>query len=187
MKIKPSLFIFITIIAFASYCSKNDKTYTIEIKDGVEHIHNKASLLGDEQKVSLEFIQKIGELDAQDENYMFYQHGDIVRDANGNLYVLDAGNYRIQKFDPQGKYLATFGRKGQGPSEFNIPNGLQIDAEGNLYVCNAISSRLCWIQILSPDGKEIRRFKLPPLSDIFWMTHSGKIITIALWFCLHYP
>lgn len=161
-------------------CGSHESTYTIEIKDGIKYVHNYAPLWGDEPKVSLEFVRQIGELDTKDENYMFYQHGDIILDTDGNLYVLDAGNYRIQKFDSNGKYLSTFGRKGQGPSEFNIPNGLQIDAEGNLYVCNVIGSRLCWIHVLSPDGKEIRRFKLPPLSDIFWMTHSGKIITIAL-------
>ena len=42
-------------------------------------------------------------------------------DKDGNIYILDTGNTRIQKFGPDGEYLATIGRKGQGPGEFIMP------------------------------------------------------------------
>ena len=53
--------------------------------------------------------------------------GDVAVDKAGNIYILDSGNARIQKFGPDGKYLATIGRKGQGPGEFILPDGLDID------------------------------------------------------------
>ena len=60
---------------------------------------------------------KIGELETEDENIAFHIPSDIVIDEQGNIYILDSGNHRIQKFDPEGNYLASFGRKGQGPGE----------------------------------------------------------------------
>ena len=134
MKIKSALFLFITIIAFVLNCNKRDNTYTIEIKEGVNYVHNLAPAWGDTLKIALEFVQKIGELDMEDENFQLYRPRDIVRDADENIYVLDAGNYRIQKYDKNGKYMATIGRKGEGPGEFLFPNSIAIDSKGNLYV-----------------------------------------------------
>jgi len=98
---------------------QTEKTHTIEIKDGVKYIQNHVQLWGDEPKVALEFVRKIGGLDVMDENYQFFNPNDWTVDANGNLYILDSGNYRIQKFDLDGKFIATFGRKGQGPSDLS--------------------------------------------------------------------
>ena len=67
----------------------------------------------------------------------------------GNLYVLDTGNHRVQKFSPDGKYLATFGRQGQGPGEFYYASWLAVDANGFFYVSDPNNQR---IQVLTPDG-----------------------------------
>ena len=69
-----------------------------------------------------------------DENYLFYRVWDIQTDAQGNIYVLDSGATRIQKYDKTGKYLQTIGRKGQGPGEFERPVMLTLDKDNNLYV-----------------------------------------------------
>ena len=60
----------------------------------------------------------------------------------GNIYVLDTGNARIQKFGPDGAYLATIGRKGQGPGEFIMPDALDIDRDGNLVVADPAQCRI---------------------------------------------
>ena len=94
MKSKYYLFVFSSFLLLF-FCGKSDKTYTIEIKDGVKHIHNHAPLWGDEPKVSLKFVQKIGEYDAKDENYQFYDPFEVARDSEGNIYVVDGGNRRV--------------------------------------------------------------------------------------------
>jgi len=153
MRLKLTLFAFITIIAFVFNCSKSDEPYTVEIKDGVKYVHNKAPLWGDEPKVGLEFVQKIGDLETEDENFALYLPQDVGIDDNGNIYVLDAGNFRIQKFDMTGNYLKTLGRRGEGPGELRAPESIQIGSNNHIYVCD---SRKRSMLELDKDGKEIR-------------------------------
>ena len=46
---------------------------------------------------------------------------DLKVDAQGNMYVLDWGDVEFKVFAPDGRLLRTFGKKGQGPGEFDIP------------------------------------------------------------------
>ena len=171
MKSKCALYVLFPLLLIIS-CSKSDQTYTIEIKEGVKHIHNFAPAWGDTVKVALEFVRQIGQEESKDENYMFYGPSDIAKDADGNLYVVDAGNYRIQKFDPNGTYLATFGRKGQGPGEFTYnPWRINIDTAGNMYICDGNH-----IQIFGPGGKEIRRTKFAFRFNEFRLSRSSQLI-----------
>lgn len=49
---------------------------------------------------------------------------ELACDDEGNIYLLDIRQYRIHKLDPQGKALKSFGSKGSGPGEFNMPRSL---------------------------------------------------------------
>ena len=89
---------------------------------------------GDYPQVLLELIRTIGGIEVEDENLAFSAPYDIAMDKEGNLYILDLGNICIQKLSPEGQYLDTIGRQGQGPGEFQSPFSLDIDSEGYLYV-----------------------------------------------------
>jgi hypothetical protein len=105
----------------------------IVIEDGVKVIKNPAEPLYGEITFELEEDLSIG--NEENENYLFYRVGDIQVDIEGNIYVLDTGNHRLQVFDKSGKYLRTIGKRGQGPGEFNTPTSLQLDDEtGNIFV-----------------------------------------------------
>jgi len=175
MKIKRTLFIFITTIALLFNCGKSDETYTIETKDGVNYVHNYGPLWGDEQKISMEFVRQIGELEGKDEKYLLYKPLKLIRDSYGNFYILDWGNYRVQKYDPDVKYLATFGRKGQGPGEFQSPGTIQLDSKDNLYVREQrIKGNII---VFNQDRREIRRITLENSSAYdFLVLQSDKII-----------
>jgi len=124
----------------------------VETVEGVRVVHNeKSGKWGKNPQVSLEFVRTIGELETEDENIAFHIPSDIAVDDQGNIYVLDAGNHRIQKFDPEGKYLATFGRRGQGPAEFYLPSSLVLNHQGYMYISDSQNRR---VQILKPDGTE---------------------------------
>src|SRR5205823_5877201 len=67
----------------------------------------------------------------------------IARDASGNFFVVDTANFRIQKYDKDGNYLAQFCTKGNGDGQFNPinesstdtgPGGIAVDKAGNVYV-----------------------------------------------------
>ncbi len=124
----------------------------IETVDGVRTVHNtKTGLWGKNPEVQLRLVQTIGDLNTEDENLAFNNPNDVAVDSAGNIYILDAANQRIQKFSPEGKFLATIGRKGQGPGEFNFPSSLDVDPNGNLVVLDGSVKK---IQILTPEGKE---------------------------------
>lgn len=82
----------------------------------------------------------------------------MTLDTAGNLYVADGGNSRIQKFSPQGDYLASFGKAGSSEGDLGEPSGVAVDAEGNLYVTDALNQRLIKFDAA---GKLIKQFGGP--------------------------
>jgi sugar lactone lactonase YvrE len=77
-------------------------------------------------------IGKIGAKEGQ-----FYKPTHVIVDYVGNIFVNDAFNFRIQKFDPRGNFVKSFGFHGDGVGAFARPKGLAIDREGHLYVADA--------------------------------------------------
>jgi sugar lactone lactonase YvrE len=75
----------------------------------------------------------------------------MALDSQDNLYILDTGNHRIQKFSPDGAFLASLGRQGQGPGEFSYPDSIEVDASGLIWVSDPNNKR---IQVLTREGKE---------------------------------
>ncbi len=144
-------------ISFPSLVSpQNDLTEQVtENSDGIRIIHNiKGGLWGRGLGITLDLVRKIGDIDTEDEHAAFNYPSDIAVDKNGNIYVLDTKNARIQEFSPEGRYLSTIGRKGRGPGEFMLPDGLDIDREGGLVVSDAAQER---IQVFPPKGgRDIR-------------------------------
>ncbi|HNP69820.1 MAG TPA: TIGR03663 family protein [Kouleothrix sp.] len=66
----------------------------------------------------------------------------IAVDAQGNIYVADTANHRIQAFDAQGKPKFAVGSVGNGPGQFNEPRGVAVDAQGNIYVADTWNARV---------------------------------------------
>ncbi|MGQ9572852.1 MAG: flippase activity-associated protein Agl23 [Dehalococcoidia bacterium] len=72
----------------------------------------------------------------------FIKPAGLALDGDGNLYVADSGNHRIQKFDRKGQFVAEVGSYGNGEGEFNEPWGVAVDKEGNLYVADTWNNRI---------------------------------------------
>src|SRR5258706_5283989 len=65
------------------------------------------------------------------------------------------GNARVVKFDKNGKFVKTWGRKGMGPGEFDAPHTLVFDSRGRLFVGDRQNNR---IQIFDRDGKFVAQW-----------------------------
>ncbi len=74
---------------------------------------------------------------------------DVAIGKNGQLYVVDGGNFRVQVFDRDGKYLQSFGSVGRQMGNFARPKEIATDRDGNVYVADAAFGNF---QIFSADG-----------------------------------
>ena len=120
-----TLFISTVALAVSFSGQKAEWKGKIETENGVRVIQNPEEPLYGEIQFELEEELSIGSKD--DDNYLFYRVRGIAVDNQGSIYVADMSNHRIQKFDQNGKYLQTIGRRGEGPGEFNEPTKLLID------------------------------------------------------------
>lgn len=75
---------------------------------------------------------------------------DVAIGKNGQIYVVDGGNFRVQVFDRNGKYQQSFGTVGKQLGNFARPKEVATDREGNVYVADAAFGNF---QIFSPDGE----------------------------------
>jgi DNA-binding beta-propeller fold protein YncE/Ca2+-binding RTX toxin-like protein len=80
----------------------------------------------------------------------FDHPADIAIDAEGNAWVVDENNYRVQKFSKAGEYLGAFGNSGFEAGEFNRPTSIAIDVEEDLWVADAGNHR---VQEFDAEGK----------------------------------
>ncbi len=76
---------------------------------------------------------------------------DVAVDGSGNLYIADRSNHRIRKVDTAGDIstvagtgTAGFGGDGAGAAQaqINTPEGLAVDAAGNLYFADSGNHRI---------------------------------------------
>jgi len=78
------------------------------------------------------------------QKYIFCRPTDVGWDPQGNIFVSDGYcNNRVVKFDKNGRFLAQAGseKSGNGPGEFNLPHGLQVDGQGNVWVADRSNNR----------------------------------------------
>jgi sugar lactone lactonase YvrE len=61
----------------------------------------------------------------------------IATDDQGNIFVDDIINCRVQKFAPDGKLLGMFGMLGDRPGNFTRPKHIAVDHDGVIYVVDA--------------------------------------------------
>ncbi len=102
---------------------------------------------------SLKLLRKIG---TTGRNHELTTPGDFAKptgvavDKDGNLYVADTLNDRIEVFDADGVYLRTWGKNGDGPGYFARPKGVAIDSDGHVWVADGMQDR---IQVFTNEGQ----------------------------------
>ena len=68
---------------------------------------------------------------------------DVAIDSrNGDIYVVDTDNHRIQKFDSNGTFITKWGSNGAWNGQFRYPDGIAIDSSGNVYVAEDGNNRI---------------------------------------------
>jgi sugar lactone lactonase YvrE len=95
--------------------------------------------------------------EAPDSEKVFVPYALAVDRAN-HVYVTDFGQFRIQKYDRDGRYLETFGGLGRALGQFARPKGISVDHEENLFVVDAAFEN---VQIFDKNGNLLMFFGGP--------------------------
>ncbi|MEP6749138.1 MAG: peptidyl-alpha-hydroxyglycine alpha-amidating lyase family protein, partial [Bacteroidota bacterium] len=116
---------------------------------------------------------------AGDDSVHFNQPTDVAIAKDGSVYVSDGyGNSRVVKFSPEGKYVLQWGKKGNGPGEFNIPHAIDLDDNGGVYVADRQNQR---IQVFDSSGhflKELTNKSFGNLCSIVFDKKEKHVIAV---------
>jgi len=158
---KPVYFLFIIILCI--HCAQRSDRIEKFTEDGVEVIFNhlepykisgEPAILTLEKEFSIDFAsEEIGELGIADAS-------DFEVDRVGNIYFFNSnkdGNL-IFKFDAKGKFLHSFGHKGQGPGEIQFILYAGMDNRNNLTVYDHTNKK---ILLFDQEGSLIRECRSP--------------------------
>ena len=79
----------------------------------------------------------------------FYIPMALGFDFEGNVFVLDSANHRVQVFSGDGEYIRSVGSAGQGPGELGDPQGMFVHPDGRVWAADTRNRR---IQPYGSDG-----------------------------------
>ena len=74
-----------------------------------------------------DFISKFGAPGTGDGQFNSPSH--VAIDAQGNIYITDSLNDRIQKFDPSGKFFLRIGSSGSDDGHLSGPSVIALDGD----------------------------------------------------------
>jgi len=102
---------------------------------------------------SFKLLRKIGKPSRkhdQTEPGNFSLPTNVAVDREGNVYVTDTFNDRVQIFDADGGFISTFGKNGDGPADFERPKGIAVDGDGHIWVVDSAQDR---VKVFNREGR----------------------------------
>ncbi len=148
-------------------------TGTVEEENGIRTVRNPEIPFFGEIPLDLENDLVLGE--GEDENSIFFEATRMAVDETGNIFVVDRGNHRIQVFDPEGKFLQSIGKEGQGPGEFERLGALFLAGDGTFYAQD--NNR---IQRFKHDGTLLSSIPLTNTINDFWIGPDRHIFGVEI-------
>lgn len=97
----------------------------------------------------------------------FNAPGGVAVAPNGDLFVADFYNQRIQHLRADGSFIKQWGNSGEAgvcAGEFNYPTDVALSRDGTLYVADGYNDR---IQVFSNSGRFLRKWGGPFAVNIF--------------------
>lgn len=169
---KKHIILILCFLFLCQFCSEKykDSSYKIEMIDGVKVVLN-FKIDSTEAFKDLKFVEDLSiGMEEGDENYMFTYPADVESDNDGNIYVLDYRECVVKKYNPQGKFLKQFGRRGQGPGEFQGPYCMNISHQNRIYVRDGNK-----IEVFSLEGDYQKTISVDVLS-FFYINKNNELI-----------
>jgi len=89
----------------------------------------------------------------------FNEPRGLAVDKQGNLFIADTKNNRIQKLSPSGEVLAVWGEQGEEPGKFKDPHGIAVGPDGAVFVADTWNHR---VQKFDNNGTFIKAWQPDP-------------------------
>lgn len=128
------------------------------------------------QEIIIEEVSVFAEKE-DDDNYIFWEPTGFDIDENGNVYILDTRNGRIQKFDDNGRYLNTIGQRGSGPGELKYPVSIRI-SDTKMFVYDPGNVR---ISTFTLEGKVIDSVTSGKYFNSIMFDYEGNLYSKDTW------
>ena len=113
-KTMASPLLIILCLLLTTCTRKAEEPYRVEVKEGIEHVHNSAEPLYPDKSVHFGEELSIFPED-KDGQILIYRSGSYAVDESGHMYICDLQDQNIKVFDPSGQYVRSIGGKGEGP------------------------------------------------------------------------
>jgi len=75
---------------------------------------------------------------------------NVAVDKEGDVYVTDTLNNRVEIFDADGNFVSQFGKAGDGAGEFERPKGIAVDCDGHIWVVDGAQQR---VKVFNREGR----------------------------------
>ena len=121
---------------------------------------------------------------------LLHEPNEAVVGPSGDIFVLQGhgkAESLVLKFDHDGNFIKSWGGKGSGPGQLNLPHSLVFDAQGLFYIADRNNAR---IQVFDADGNYIREWQQPGTpcglfmgaDQHIWLAHghTGQIMKLDL-------
>jgi DNA-binding beta-propeller fold protein YncE len=121
-----------------------DRLYVVDI------LHHQVQVLDKRTGRLLSTFGKPGSKEGE-----LFHPTNIAIGPDGDLYIAETSNFRVQRFKPDGKTVRSYGEVGDTPGKFARPKGVALDRAGRLYVSDAAFQN---VQIFAVDGSLLMAF-----------------------------
>ena len=102
---------------------------TVETVEAVVHVKNTDEPQMGTEVLELEELWRVG---GDDSDMLFGLVTQVMADPEGNIYILDTQLSEVQMFSPDGEFLRTLSRQGEGPGETQYPVDLFLMSDGTI-------------------------------------------------------
>jgi DNA-binding beta-propeller fold protein YncE len=101
---------------------------------------------------------------------------EVTVAGDGNIWVGDMPNFRVQVFSPSGQYLFSQPSPPQNPPNggFNAPRGVEVDVSGNVVVADSYNQR---IEKFDATGAWVWSFGVRGNATGYFLNYPGAVAT----------
>jgi len=126
------------------------------------------------ETIALNELWRIGG-EEESEEYLIGVISGVTTDPAGQIYLLDAQLNEVMVLSPEGEYLQSIGREGEGPGEFTRPQDVFLTSDGLIAVVQRFPGK---IVLLTPEGEPAGEFPVPRTEDGGTFRLSGARPTV---------